>query len=95
LEKYYHTDVFPERIPLRIVKNDLINSDIKLKKFDENVIFIEKNDTEPYLSFPVVNIETNSAYVEFEYPPEGIRGNANLINKNGNWEINKLIIHEK
>jgi hypothetical protein len=95
LEKYYHTDVLPERVPLRIINNNLINTNIRLVKFGRDVIFIEQDNNEPYLLFSAINIETDSAHVVFEYPPEGIKGLANLTKKNGNWEINKLTLHER
>jgi len=93
LEDYFHPSE-PSRKPLYVVKNDVVESDLKLTKFGEPVQFvtlekIEDSET-PYFEFSSVEIGEDVATVSFRYPVEGIRGKVNF-KYDGEW---KVLSHE-
>lgn len=98
LQMYYHVDKLPERIPLIIVKNEYTKN-LRLKKFDTNVLLIEKQKLlkmkKTYFEFTVISIANDSAKVNFSYPAEGIYGNAELSRKDGQWLVASTKITER
>lgn len=94
LNKYYHVDVFPERKPLRILRNKVIPESIELKLFDMEVKYITNKVNIPYIIFESIQEHDETVVVSFRYPPEGIHGEAFIKRANRNWIVEKIIIHE-
>ncbi|MCF6211714.1 MAG: hypothetical protein L3K24_13820 [Gammaproteobacteria bacterium] len=80
LNSYFHAGVLPGRIPLLIVINDVFTEKVELNKFGRSVEFMEKdmveNQNRPYLNVHYLIFENNESRISYEYPAEGIRGNA-------------------
>jgi hypothetical protein len=92
IEKYYHTDVDPQRKPLIIKINDNISEPLHLTKFGETVIFlseqdISKKNIKAYFEFIKIDILNNSATVKFKYTVEGLAGILYFRRNNDKWKI--------
>lgn len=99
LSNYYHVDVLPERSPLVVVINDTIKSDMKLTKFEKDVVYMKKSDTikhnKAYFEFTKIDIGSRSAKVEFLYPVEGIAGMIIFKKSDNKWEVCEWKIVER
>jgi len=99
LQSYYHIDKDPNRSPLRIALIDSISRNIALKKFETEVIFVEKTSLEsensPYLEFTKIDIKDSTAFVEMIYPAEGIRCSIELIKTEKVWSVENSKLVEK
>lgn len=99
LNSYFHAGVLPGRIPLLIVINDVFTEKLELKKFGRSVEFMEKDMIEsqnrPYLNIHYLIFENNESRISYEYPAEGIRGNAVFRLVDGNWNLVSDEIVEK
>lgn len=100
LEYYYHVEILNTRKPLVILKNNIIQNEYSLKKFNERVIFLtlteimaQKKDA--YLEFSNFNISHDSVKVSFKYRCEGVGGYAIFMKKNSNtWNVINSFAHE-
>src|SRR5262245_42407203 len=98
LDKYYHSEL-PGRKPLCIVKNNVINSDLTLKKFGQPVRFLPaaeaKKTGAACIEFSKIEIQDDAATVEFAYVIEGIRGTAKFRKTGGAWRSESHQLREK
>lgn len=93
---YYHADILPDRIPLRLLRNIWVSDGKKLHKFGRDVEFLASPvGNLPYMSISDIRISEGVATVSFEYPPEGLAGTARLSNQRGVWSLSSIILHEK
>jgi hypothetical protein len=96
LAGYYHTDKFPERIPLRLIENKWVPAGLTLSKFGQPVeIASNASGHVPYMRISNVDIRGSSATVSFEYPPEGVAGTAHLSRQSGGWVLDSMTLVEK
>jgi len=96
LSSYYHADVLPDRIPLRLIKNAWVDEDLQLIQFGRPVVILPGTDTSaPYLNISRVRINGDSATVSFEYPPEGLVGTATLSRQQDVWVLDAMVVHER
>ncbi len=96
LSGYFHADVLPERVPLRLLRNDWIHEDLKLSKFGEPVEIIPNSEThQAYMIITDLVRGEDSATLAFEYPPEGLTGTAKLSRQNDAWVLDSMTLHEK
>ncbi len=96
LDGYWHVDVFPERIPLRIVlPKKHLNKTLKLSKFSHDVILIENSDEQQNFIIEEVNFDKKDAYIKFSYPPEGIKGKVQYIKESNAWIETNFTLIEK
>jgi len=92
LQSYFHIKNKPERKPLKLLFLDEKLMCQSLKKFDENVIFIKKeNNNIPYIKIHKINFNNDIATIEFEYKVEGIKGIATFKREQKKW----IIVSEK
>jgi len=98
LEQFYHADVFPNRKPLIIMKNDVFGKDFEFFKFREKVLFQTENELKPileipyitpYLEFITFEIKNDTANVLIEYKVEGARVSAKFVKQDSEWKILK------
>lgn len=93
LKKYYHIDVLPERSPLVIFNNTMIDMEnIKLEKFGKGVVYINKKDVKTYqdkayFEFNSITIDNKKATSHFTYAIEGITGMASFQKNNNKWVV--------
>ena len=96
LSPYYHTDVFPERIPLHLIKNTWVDEGSHLSKFGRSVDILSSTETgTPYMNISSIQISGDSATVSFEYPPEGLVGTAKLSRQREVWALDSMTLHER
>jgi hypothetical protein len=96
LSEYYHADVLPERIPLRLLENEWIDKEIALTALGRRVEILSKSDADvPYLEISNVEISGESARVSFRYPPEGLVGIAELSRSDEHWVLDSMTLHER
>lgn len=99
LQPYYHADTVVERKPLRILRNEVIPSDVPLKKFGQPVSFISPDQAGgkkvPYLEFTQINMAGETATVTFRYPVEGLAGKVQLHRTPEGWKVESCQITEK
>ena len=71
IQQYFHPKV-ENRVPVRVVTNNLIPANITISKFDEPVMFLSKALENPNLE--IVTFTHNSDSVEFliRYDVEGV-----------------------
>ena len=98
LDTYFHTDVFPERIPLVIVKRDILTG-VELQKFGRKVELASRADIlkqkKPYLEFSQLDINRDRALIVLRYPPEGIMGEFHLEKQQHVWKVTDSKIVER
>ncbi len=96
LNAYFHVDVLPARIPLRIVKGDWYRPDINLMKFGQPVQFVEPAKSQ-VTCFVIrkFTIKATTATIQFRYPPEGIGGEAVFAKNQQGWQLKSIAIHEQ
>ncbi|HBZ54645.1 MAG TPA: hypothetical protein DEO88_04490 [Syntrophobacteraceae bacterium] len=99
LQPYYHADTIVERKPLRILRNEVIPSDVPLKKFGQPVSFISSDQAGgrkvPYLEFTQINMAGETATVTFRYLVEGLAGNVQLHRTPEGWKVESSQITER
>lgn len=103
LQQYYHVDTFPERVPLNIrvhLPESISMRDCTiLEKFGQPVI-ITSDKKPPKASgamgmiFRINDLEEGSMSVNFNYMPEGIKGEVKLLNIESLWTIKESKIIE-
>jgi len=97
LEKYYHPEV-PGRKPLCVVKTESMPDDLSLTKFGEPVRFIPASQREKApaacLELSSIQIQGDTASVEFAYDAEGIRGEVSFRRTGGEWRVENRKLHE-
>lgn len=71
LQQYFHPDK-ENRLPVRVVTNNLIPTNITINKFDKPVLFLSEAPSHPYLE--IITFKHNSDTIEFfiRYDVEGI-----------------------
>ena len=99
LQQYYHIDVFPERSPLIVVVEKMDFKCAGMVKFGKQVKLLSKSDAssqsnEAYLEFTKVDITNNVAITNFNYGPEGIRGEIKFVKINSVWKVDESFIVE-
>ncbi|WP_200372548.1 hypothetical protein [Thiocystis violacea] len=96
LEKYFHADTLKERVPLRMVRGSWYEEGIQLMKFGQPVLFVSSQEvSEPHLIVPVLEIAGNEATLSFQYPPEGIAGEAMMEKEPMDWTIKSFKLVEQ
>jgi len=90
LNSYFHIDVFPDRVPLIVVKNKYVVG-LKLRKFKHDVVFMDRKTIKvgkkPYLELTNFKIEKNTASVDILYPPEGIYAQLKFVKFRYEWTL--------
>lgn len=78
LQSFLHPEV-AGRVPL-IISNKLIGEELKLSKFGQPVLILSKEeiDNKPYIEITKMVIQNKLAYIEFNYPIEGLVGRVNI-----------------
>ncbi len=96
LSGYFHADDLPERVPLRLLKNQWIHKGLKLRKFGYPVEIIPNSEThQAYMNITDLALGKNTARLVFEYPPEGLAGTAKLSHQNDAWVLDTMTLREK
>lgn len=97
LQNYYHVADAPDRKPLILLKNDVVDRDLGLSKFGVPVQFLVRDEAgqKPYLEVTKAVVTGDSAVMEFRYPVEGIHGTVQFKKAGGRWQVenHKLVEH--
>ena len=78
-----------QRLPIKLLKNDIISSDLKLKKFGQPVMILSMKqlnelNAEAYVCITKLNLLHDTVYFSMNYPYEGAFADGILIKK-GKW----------
>jgi len=96
---YYHAGKLPERIPLVVIQSQLVDPELKLSKFGQPVVFMDKPSAQKnkraYMEFTHVDIQPAQATIQFVYPVEGIAGTVNFTKSGKDWRVEKCNIVER
>lgn len=71
IQQYLHPDI-ENRLPIRVVTNNLIPAHLTIQKFDKPVLFLSAAPTEPHLE--IVTFKHKGDFIEFfiRYDVEGV-----------------------
>jgi hypothetical protein len=100
LQQYYHPEV-DGRVPVVILENPYCGHRTPLlKKFGKPVLIlsreeIAKRNIEAYMVFERLEIGSEGAKVEFEYPVEGVAALVELQRTGAVWTVTKQWVVEK
>lgn len=84
LDNYYHVSELPDRIPLRVLINNVVTKSYHHIKFGKPVLYVSDN---PHLIFNSISIDKrNKAKVVFRYIPEGLSVEI-ILKKKSSWVI--------
>lgn len=91
LQQYYHQEL-EDRKPLYIENNGVIQSTVRLFKFDQPVEIWKKKELffyqkQAYLVFDSFEISDTHAALSFRYDIEGIQVSVTLNKIDGKWKI--------
>lgn len=96
---YYHADKLPERIPLVVIQSQLVGPELKLSKFGQPVVFMDKPSAQKnkraHMEFTYVDIQPVQATIQFVYPAEGIAGTVSFTKNGKDWRVEKYNIVER
>jgi hypothetical protein len=98
LQPYYHAAELPERSPLIVVGDAFRDVLGPLTSFGKPVVMKRESELqrgEPVFRFTRIERQGEGAQVEFEYTPEGIRGQAVLALRGTSWEATSFSLVEK
>lgn len=71
IQPYLHPDL-KNRLPIRVVSNRLISTEISIKKFDQPVLFLQEKPTEPHFEIITLKQAENSMEFAIRYDVEGV-----------------------
>lgn len=91
LQQYLHPEL-SERVPLVVLKNEMISAHPALEKFGRSVVFLSKKEIEKsgktaYVEFPDIMIQEYFAYAILRYRAEGIIGFVGLRKNPSGWRV--------
>ncbi len=96
---YFHADKLPERIPLVVIQNQLVGPDLKLSKFGQPVVFMDKTNAQKnkraHIELTHADIQPAQATIQFVYPAEGIAGTVSFTKSGKDWRVEKYNIVER
>jgi hypothetical protein len=83
MDGFWHTDVRPERVPLRIAPHPKLPVPLMVDKFGTRVV-VEKDAP---LQFDAIRIAGDEAHVAYRYEPEGVIAEVELASTGGRWRV--------
>lgn len=83
LDGFWHVDVRPERVPLKIAPHSDLPASISLVKFGKPVV-IEKDAP---LHFETIRVGEDEARVGYRYDPEGVIVDVRLQHDGTRWRV--------
>ena len=88
-----------ERLPVKIMESKVINKDLRLYKFGQQVRIVslqelKKAGIADYIEFDRLDIGKDSVYFKLHYHIEGAGSKGILIRKDGDWKVIELKIWE-
>lgn len=97
LQQYYHADVRPERIPLRLVCADPVCKDAAPTKFGEPVVISDRisDPALPHLEITGVERSQDRSVIAFRYAVEGVAGRVELHRGATGWSVGTATIVEQ
>ena len=98
-QKFLHPEV-PERIPLKLMKTEMIIDQLKLRKFDQKVRLIDSlsivnEGIDDYIQIKLEDIEKDSIIFGLYHKIEGAQMWGYLIKRNDIWNISVTGIGEE
>ena len=94
LEQYYHFDVLPERLPLRIVNLTKGEIDVLGINIGGKPVELASSKEADAIGLTRLQVNGDKGSIAFSYKPEGIEGVAELRRKGSAWRIESLNITE-
>jgi hypothetical protein len=95
LSAYYHFDVRPQRIPLKVVNQSAQALDLAgvlaAGKPTELASAADRNS----LVIKRFSVDAGRATLVFEFLPEGVLGTAQFIKVDGSWKLDELELAER
>ena len=95
----YHPEI-PERTPVKLLVNEVINEKMSLTKFNEQVVFYKKYEVfsksiKDYIEFIDLDYENDTLNFSFRYNIEGAVASGTLLDINNEWTVLSANIYEK
>ncbi len=89
LQKYFHVDQLPERKPLVVALNKVLEADPGLTKFGSPVVFVPAAEVgkRPHVEFTRLERDDSGAVVELRYAVEGIRCKVRFEKDGETWKV--------
>ena len=94
LEQYYHFDVLPERVPLRIANLTKGEVDVLGIIIGGKPVELASNKEADAIGLTRLEVNGDKGKIAFSYKPEGIEGIAELHRKGSAWRVDSLKITE-
>ncbi len=97
LQQYLHPEI-PTRVPVVIVKNEVVADTPNLQAVEVPVVFKPRaglSESDAALEITRLEIAGDRATVELAYPIEGLVGTATLHRDGSGWVIDKLQLAER
>lgn len=91
MDGFWHTDVRPDRVPLKVAPHTDLPSSIALVKFGEPVV-IEKDAP---LHFETITVSASEARVGYRYDPEGVIVEVRLQSDGTKWRVVDTSVAER
>lgn len=101
LNAYWQVDSVPERRrkPLILMHNDSTPRSLRLTKFGQAVLVVDRAEIEawkaPFLEITELKIEGDAASAKLSYPAEGVIAEAVLAREGGKWVVKESKTSEK
>ncbi|HMK57481.1 MAG TPA: hypothetical protein VK462_00350 [Nitrososphaeraceae archaeon] len=99
LQKYLNAEVIDKNKNLIILKNDAINGEFDLGKFDPPIDLLSKDqivkaDIKAFIEFEKISLKGDTADVYFKYDIEGVGCEAKYFLVNCNWRLSSKRLWE-
>jgi hypothetical protein len=88
---YWHIDVRPDRVPLKVAPHPDLPAPLGLVKFGEAVVV----ETDAPLRFERIVVAGDSARVGYRYEPEGLIVDVRLESDDAGWHVVDAQIAER
>jgi hypothetical protein len=94
----YHPEV-EGRLPVKMLKNDLVSDTLKLTKFNQRVQILPMEElvaqkTKAYIEIKVLKLRLDTVDFYIEFPTEGAFANGQFLTKNKEWVIGEYTVGE-
>jgi hypothetical protein len=100
LQKFYHVDHFPDRVPLKINLGSQATSCPGLEKFGAPVIIVNEESAAKMINDVVMKIDVkevapNAVDLTLWYPPEGALAHMRFENIKSKWIMTDSLMFER
>ena len=96
LQQFLHSELV-DRKPLVLIETGEMTRDLALQKFGQPVVIRSMDEAKgrPFLHIKTLKVSGSIASAQFEYPIEGVGGEAEFEKKAESWTVTKSEIWER